>query len=126
MKLKQQDIAAHRELLFSLQDGSDPIGDFQIIDPVLDHDHGTGHCRACLDRRTNAWEGKVKNSFKRCGLEKMGVDYPAALRRLAAYVERDWSGAPLHPKHKTDAEKRTARNRKARLARKRTKMKAKK
>lgn len=105
-------------MLLERQGMADPIADIIILDPVLDHDHDTGFCRACLDRRTNAWEGKVKNSFKRCGLHGLGVSYPDAIRRLADYVEADWSDQPVHPKHRTPDEKRLARNRRARRARK--------
>lgn len=112
------ELAAYRAKMHEQQCGHDPIAGKPITDPVLDHDHDTGRCRSCLDRRTNAWEGKVKNSFKRCGLARWGVDYPAALRALADYIEKNYSRRPLHPTHRTDEEKRLRRNKRARAARK--------
>lgn len=118
MRLKTSDLKAYRDELLELQAGLDPITGLAIIDPCLDHCHKTGKVRDVLDRRTNAWEGKVLNAFRRCGLHKIGAHFPACLRRMADYAEADWQVRPLHPKHRTEEEKRLRRNKKARLNRK--------
>lgn len=121
MKLKNKDIASYRSLRLSLQGGIDPITGMEIDVPCLDHDHKTGLVRGCLDRKSNSWEGKVRNAFVRVGLAKSGADYAECLRRLADYVSADYEGMPIHPAFKTFSEKRLARNKKARLKRKRSK-----
>ena len=125
MKLKAKDIPAVRASLLKQQEGIDPITGLPIEVPCLDHDHGTGKVRGVLDRKSNAWEGKVRGAFIRVGLAKTQADYAECLRRLADYVSKDYLQSDTHPMHKTFLEKKLARNRKARLKRKRAK-KAKK
>lgn len=118
MRLKDSELKAYRDKLLGEQEGRDPITGLPILDPCLDHRHADGLIRRVLDRRTNAWEGKVWNAFRRCGLQKIGASLPASLRALAEYLEADYSSRPLHPKHKSPDEKRLARNKRARLKRK--------
>lgn len=121
MKLKTKDIPYHRAILLAQQEFLDPITGEFIDVPCLDHDHKTGAVRGVLDRKCNAWEGKVRNAFVRVGLAKTKADYAECLRRLADYVSKDYSQADTHPMHKTLLEKKIARNKKARLKRKRAK-----
>jgi hypothetical protein len=121
LKLKTKDIPAVRASLLKQQEGIDPITGLPIEVPCLDHDHRSGKIRGVLDRKSNAWEGKVRNAFVRVGLAKTQADYADCLRRLADYVSKDYSQADTHPMHKTFFEKRLARNKKARLKRKRAK-----
>lgn len=118
MKLKNpKEIAEFREAGLRNQSGIDPITGLSILQPALDHDHDTGHCRGVLDIRTNSWEGKVKNAFKRTGVAALGADYTQSLRNLADYLEKDWTSNPIHPTHKTEDEKRLLRNKRARKKR---------
>lgn len=118
MRLKTSDLKAYRDKLLREQEGLDFVTGLKIADPCLDHCHKTGRVRHVLDRRTNAWEGKVVNAFRRCGLQKAGASLPGCLQRLASYLSWDYSSRPLHPKHRTEEEKRLRRNKKARLNRK--------
>jgi len=80
----------------------------------LDHDHKKGHVRAALCRNCNGIEGKIfnlANRGKRSGTPR------GFLTRVLDYWSEFESGDVYHPDHKTEDEKRIARNTKARLAR---------
>lgn len=83
--------------------------------PVADHCHSTGVLRAVLHRGCNALLGKIENNYRRYGVT------PTQLKgispRIAAYLKADYLGRPLYPTHKTEDEKRLARNKKARARR---------
>jgi hypothetical protein len=101
-RIKQADLKIIRKKQWLKQNKKCPILDQEILfeHSVLDHKHiikkeikrelgkdGKGLLRGVLDFRANAWEGKIVNSFKRVGLQKLGVYLPDALRRLAEYLE---------------------------------------
>lgn len=79
---------------------------------VGDHCHDTGFMRGVLHRSCNSLLGKVENNFRRYGVPNLA----AFLHGVPAYLQR-----PMHevqyPTHRTDDEKRIARNAKARKAR---------
>lgn len=79
---------------------------------VVDHCHDTGVIRGVLCRGCNGAEGKVKSSVQRWGKAKDVVLY---LKRLLEYYETP-STSYVYPSHKTEEEKRIARNAKARKA----------
>lgn len=120
MRLKAKELKAYRDQLLNSQGGLDPITGMRIEDPCLDHDHKSGRIRGVLDRRTNAWEGKVINAWRRCGLQKAGAPLSWSLIQLASYIHEDYDSRPLHPAHRTADEKRLVRNKKARLKRRKT------
>jgi hypothetical protein len=108
-KLRQSELGGYRDALLARQQGICPVCGKRIEeDGVLDHDHKTGRIRAVLHRGCNRAEGKVLRA-----LQWAGGATPATLRRLASYLEADWSDRPLHPTHKTETDKRlrTLRNR---------------
>jgi hypothetical protein len=94
--LKQSDIKKYRER------NTPEIGHhfhLRIRNPVLDHDHTTGHVRGVLDREINQFIGKCESNYVRFIKWK----YPAIplsflLRGIADYLERDYSNNPIHPK----------------------------
>lgn len=82
----------------------------------LDHDHKTGIVRGVLCRGCNGAEGKIKNLATRFKKDLTVVQW---LKNLVTYLEdhkipqTDY----LHSTHKTEAQKRALRNKKARLRR---------
>ena len=103
-KLKHKEIKLYREAALKKQKGIDPISGLPITDPVLDHDHKTGHVRQVLQREVNAFEGKVINAFNRY-FNHLGVSKEDAVIQLVEYWGQDYSENPIHPKHLTDKDK---------------------
>lgn len=124
-KIKESEVAMVRKELLEKQRYTCPITgrDLRAMKPtnlVLDHCHMGGHVRAVLPRGINGLEGAVKAALKRyAGLSECQVPEMAKiLHNLADYLMLH--RVPQHPyiyyKHKTEMEKRAARNA---LARKR-------
>ena len=84
-------------------------------DPVLDHCHRTGAIRGTLHRSCNSLLGKVENNVARFGVK----DLAAFLHGTARYLQIHKTNITgmTHPTHKTDEEKRLARNKQARVKR---------
>lgn len=94
--------------------------------PALDHDHSTGFIRDVLCLNCNGIEGKVFNLARRA---KNNLTEQEWLENLIAYHKRHavpQHGGILHHTHKSEEEKRLARNKKARLKRAAAKAAAKK
>ncbi|EML1602145.1 endonuclease domain-containing protein [Burkholderia cenocepacia] len=90
-------------------------------DTVVDHDHRTGECRAVVCRWCNAVLGKIENWTFRIG---QGVDPVMFLGNVYAYLHPGMGPRKgvIYPSHKTEDEKRLARNKKARVARAKAKL----
>lgn len=71
----------------------------------LDHDHQTGQIRAVLCRGCNVLEGRIHGKFIMSGLRSNGVEYIEWLRKLADYLEDDYSENDYHPQHMIDQTK---------------------
>ena len=127
-KLRPKDLAAARELLAKKQGNVCPLctGRFgPKKGPALDHDHSTGYIRDVLCRNCNGMEGKVFNLSRRAKYKLSEVEW---LENLVAYHKRHarpQHGGYIHPTHKTEAEKRLARNKKQRDKRKALREKSK-
>lgn len=82
-------------------------------DPVLDHCHTTGAVRGTLHRSCNSLLGKVENNHARFGVSKEKLS--TFLHGAAKYLQLHTTNITgmLHPTHKSDDEKRLARNLKA-------------
>lgn len=73
-----------------------PIFKCKVDDAVVDHCHSTGLVRGVLHRQSNAWAGKIENSWKRFGQNNSDLTLPEALRALATYLEEARTDV-LHP-----------------------------
>lgn len=120
-KLKHSEVAPARDLLVKAQGGICPLCKGKMgktgKSPALDHDHGTGFVRDALCVNCNGIEGKIFNLARRA---KNQLTTHQWLLNLSAYYARHDTprhGGVIHPTHKTEAEKRLARNKKARLKR---------
>lgn len=116
-RLKATEVAAERTQLLVVQNHMCALCKLALPakDAVLDHDHSTGAIRSALHRSCNALLGKVENNYRRYGVSNLA----AWANGVASYLQHhsvNRSGL-LHPTHKTDEEKRLARNKKARTAR---------
>lgn len=87
---------------------------------VLDHDHETGYIRGAIHRSCNGAEGRVKT---KANLGHRGVQANDFVIGLGKYLESHKTPKIplLHPTHKTEDQKRIARNTAARNARARKK-----
>lgn len=116
-KLKVSQVAEARLSLLTLQCGK--CGICKLVctpaDAVLDHDHATGAVRGTLHRSCNALLGKVENNYRRYGVKNLAA-WAHGIPTYLDYHAVNRTGL-LHPSHKTDEEKRLARNAKARKTR---------
>jgi len=93
----QKEANTYRNELLKVQQGIDPIIQKTITDPCLDHQHfGTQQCRGVLQREVNSFEGKVQNAFNRYIKHLTADSVSTVLRRLADYLEQDYSQCPVH------------------------------
>jgi hypothetical protein len=84
------------------------------VKPALDHCHVRGHIRDVLCINCNGMEGKVFNLARRARADGTEIEW---LERLVAYWIRHQTSQHrglIHPSFKTEAEKKLARNKKAR------------
>ena len=97
-----------------------PFTGKNAVKPALDHCHVHGHIRDVLCLNCNGMEGKIFNLARR-----MLKDDPAkGIERLLAYWDKHQTSQHglIHPTHRTENEKRIARNAKARAARAKAKL----
>lgn len=120
-RLKTTEVEKARLLLLKKQGSLCPLCQGKMggagKQPVLDHDHCTGFVRDVLCRNCNGIEGKVFNLARRARNAGTEVQW---LERLMAYWHKHATpqhGGVLHPTHKTEAEKRLLRNKRARAKR---------
>lgn len=83
---------------------------------TLDHCHKHGYVRAVLCNNCNGKEGKILKLATACQRDGTPLEF---LQRLVDYLTKHTTPQTpyIHPDHKSDDEKRLARNKKARLAR---------
>lgn len=131
-KLKASEVAAYKKELAKAQGNKCPICGGSLlaiteVNRVLDHCHRRGFCRAVLCRGCNGGIGKIENLVKSyCKAGDSEHFIVQTLRNIADYLElhRIPQTGVLYHKHKSAAELREAKNRKARLAYSRKKKEA--
>lgn len=114
-RLTSGGIAAYRQaLLANKQGGKCALCLRRPSVPCLDHCHSDGVVRGVLCRGCNALLGKIENNAARNGLGK-DTDLNTYLMRIPEYLAYGRRGGTgiLHPTHKTEDEKRLARNKAA-------------
>lgn len=120
-KFKRTELPAVRKELMHRQNGVCPICGKDLTrvavkNLVVDHDHKTGVVRAVMHRGCNGLEGKVLRLLTTWGKASSLVEAKETLCRLIGFWDRhrtpqtDW----IYYNHKTQAEKKTAYNKKRR------------
>jgi hypothetical protein len=119
--LTSSTLGPFRKKLAAQQGNKSPLTGNDITDPVLDHDHKTGSVRAVLNRWENSVLGRLENWSARIG---NGVEPIAFLRACADYIEKHKRDPnPItYPTHKTEAEKKELRAKKARENRRKARL----
>lgn len=100
-----KEIAALREEMSEEQSGLDPVLGEPLRKPVLDHDHADGHCRGVLSQCVNTWEGYITKYWMKYVAEYTDCSLSEALRRMADYLENDYSDLPFHKNYRDDMTK---------------------
>ena len=99
---------AWREAKAKKQNGKCLITDLPLIRPVCDHSHATGRVRGVLSNEVNLFEGKAVNAWMRHVIYTLPKElkneffYADCLRRMAHYIEADYSKHPFHPSFSKD------------------------
>lgn len=123
-RLKAKDLPAVRDELSKEQGNKCALCGIDLagVTACLDHNHKTGAVRSVLCLNCNGIEGRIFNLARRA---KRNMTESGFVGRLLDYWRNDMISVPrwLHPNHRTDEEKRIARNKKARLRRLRKKSK---
>lgn len=123
-KLKTTEVAAVTTALVKAQGGLCAVCGERFTNwdkPVLDHDHNTGRVRGALHNSCNGTEGRVKKIAQR---GHKGVSSADFVIGLGKYLDKHQTPQTqlIHPEHKSEDQKREARNKKAREARRRKKL----
>jgi hypothetical protein len=99
-QLRQEELTKIRRFFHRKQNNICPVLKLkvEVSDTVVDHahkansnnlgmPHEAGLVRGIIHRQANTMEGKITNSFIRCGLHKFDITLPNFLRELANYIE---------------------------------------
>ena len=103
---------AWREAKAKEQGGLCKISGLPLIRPVCDHSHATGRVRGVLSNEVNLFEGKAVNAWMRHVIYTLPKElkneffYADCLRRMADYIEADYSKHPFHPSYSKDLVRR--------------------
>lgn len=121
-QLKHKDIPIVTQKLLKHQKHRCPLCDGPMLprskkNPALDHDHGTGFIRSVLCINCNGIEGKIHNLVRRAKGKMPKDEWLMNLFNYWKLHETPQYGGVLHPTHKTEEQKRLARNAKARKRR---------
>lgn len=121
-KLKQKDIPVVKQEILKEQGYKCLLCHYDLRrtesrNICLDHDHKSGFIRGVLCRNCNGVLGKIENLATRAKKDLTHIHW---LGNAVEFLEST-SKAPayeyIHPTHKTEAEKRALRNKRARMRR---------
>lgn len=123
-KLKAKEVPEYKKMLMQLQGNKCPLCGGSLlavtaVNRVLDHDHETGFCRAVVCRGCNGAEGKILGVISGYGKAGNNRYFQIQwLKNLLAYwtLHQVPQTDKLYHLHRSAAELREAKNRKARLA----------
>lgn len=91
-----KDIAVYRNELLIQQGGKCAILSEPMLKPCLDHDHYDGKCRGVIGSALNMFEGGVQKLWSKHMEDKTSLTMSETLRRLADYLENDYSNNKFH------------------------------
>jgi len=128
-RLKTTEIKEAKEVLLAAQGWECPLCDRDLSQVEskfihLDHSHINGQIRAALCSSCNQMEGQIWNRANRAKQDKTVVEWLHRMMNYIDYHENNPSGI-YHPKHRTEDEKRIARNKKAKKRRQQKKKESK-
>ncbi len=131
-KLKAKEVPEFKKELAKAQGNKCPLCGGSLlaitaVNRVLDHDHETGFCRSVVCRGCNGAEGRILGQVSGYGKAGNSRHHQIEwLRNLLSYWElhRTPQTDKIYHLHKSAAELREAKNRKARLAYSRKKKEA--
>lgn len=111
-----KELRAVTQAMINEQGGVCPVCGLRLLleSAVADHDHDTGLIRGALHRGCNGYLGKVHILAKRFAKATGREEQTAETMLNAAYYLMDDQYPLYYPSHKTEAEKRAARNKTAR------------
>ena len=126
-RLKTTEINEVKEILLERQNYictlcGENLSEVESRNICLDHSHVTGQIRDVLCRNCNAIEGRIWNFANRAKRDRTIFEWLIGMMEYIIYHEENPSGI-YHPKYRTETEKRLAKNKKARLRRKKRKKK---
>lgn len=95
----QKEVKETRDKLLKAQGGKCLVSkvDVQGKEACLDHSHKSQHVRGVLHRQINVALGRIESAYLRDVSWWCDKRLPELLRAFAEYLERDTSGAALHP-----------------------------
>lgn len=120
VRISNKDLPAIKRKLMTAQSNVCPLCKrdmtrMQSINQCVDHDHDSGLIRAVLCRNCNGIEGKIKKLAMRAATKEHYEEFLINLGAYVAYHQEPRTNY-IHPTHKSTAEKRLAKNKKARDA----------
>ena len=114
-RLTAKELGAWRTKRLTANCGRCGLCQLPCVSPVADHDHATGELRDTICRACNSGLGQVERAKVRFGIKNLSAFLHGAARYLQLH------SMPQHglqyPTHKTEDEKRLARNAAARKRR---------
>lgn len=111
-----KEIAKYRDEILLDQQGVCAILGEVMEKPCLDHDHFDGKVRGVIGSTLNLFEGGVQKLWSKHMEDKTDLTMSEVLRRMADYLERDYSSRKFHGEIVADLKKYLKRLKKETIA----------